>query len=111
MRGVDAVLKTLPWYCTPDEFAGKVLVKLRGAESLRDLQGLGRRVWRSVLKHCEGFFELIEHILEEQELLNPSQRRRFYQIIVAQFSSGGLGVHDMRVGKKNDASRQGPLQR
>jgi len=45
--------------------------------------------------------EVIEHILEEKELLSPSQRRRFYEIIVDQFSSGGLGVHDVGSGKKN----------
>jgi len=40
--------------------------------------------------------EVIEHILEEQELLTPSQKGRFYEIIVEQFSSGGLGVHDVK---------------
>ncbi len=40
--------------------------------------------------------EVIEHILEERELLTPSQRRRFHEIIVEQFSSGGLGVHDVK---------------
>jgi Spy/CpxP family protein refolding chaperone len=47
--------------------------------------------------------EVIEHILEEQELLSASQRRRFYQIIIEQFSAGGLGVHDLRAGKQGDA--------
>jgi Spy/CpxP family protein refolding chaperone len=40
--------------------------------------------------------EVIEHILEEKEILTPSQQRKFYEIIVEQFSSGGLGVHDVR---------------
>jgi hypothetical protein len=40
--------------------------------------------------------EVIEHILEEQGLLTPSQKERFYEIIVEQFASGGLGVHDPR---------------
>lgn len=40
--------------------------------------------------------EVIEHILEEQELLTSSQKKKFYEIIVEQFSSGGLGVHDMK---------------
>lgn len=44
--------------------------------------------------------EVIEHILEERELLTPSQKRKFYEIIVEQFSSGGLGVHDVRAEKK-----------
>lgn len=40
--------------------------------------------------------EVIEHILEERELLTPAQQRKFYEIIMEQFSSGGLGVHDVR---------------
>jgi len=40
--------------------------------------------------------EVIEHILEEKELLSPAQQRKFYEIIVDQFSSGSLGVHDVR---------------
>jgi Spy/CpxP family protein refolding chaperone len=44
--------------------------------------------------------EVIEHILEERELLTPSQKEKFYEIIVEQFSWGGLGVHDLRAGKK-----------
>lgn len=45
--------------------------------------------------------EVIEHILEEKELLSPSQKRKFYEIIVDQFSFGGLGVHDVK-GRKMD---------
>jgi Spy/CpxP family protein refolding chaperone len=44
--------------------------------------------------------EVIEHILEEKALLSPSQRMKFYQIIVDQFSAGGLGVHDIK-GRKS----------
>ena len=40
--------------------------------------------------------EVIEHILEEKELLTLEQKQRFFEIIVAQFSSGGLGVHDVK---------------
>jgi len=40
--------------------------------------------------------EVIDHILEERELLSVSQQKRFYEIIVEQFASGGLGVHDVR---------------
>lgn len=43
--------------------------------------------------------EVIEHILEEKELLSPSQKRKFYEIIVDQFSFGGLGVHDVNCRK------------
>jgi hypothetical protein len=44
--------------------------------------------------------EVIEHILEEKELLTSSQKQRFYEIIVDQFSWGGLGVHDVRADKR-----------
>jgi hypothetical protein len=54
-------------------------------------------VARQILDHqSELEHEVIEHILEEQELLNPAQKKKFYEIIIDQFASGGLGVHDMR---------------
>jgi hypothetical protein len=54
-------------------------------------------VAKQILDHqSELEREVIEHILEEKELLTPSQKKRFYEIIVDQFASGGLGVHDMR---------------
>jgi Spy/CpxP family protein refolding chaperone len=57
-------------------------------------------VARQILDHqSELEREVIEHILEEKELLTPSQKQRFYEIIVEQFSSGGLGVHDVRGAK------------
>ncbi|MFH1147553.1 MAG: Spy/CpxP family protein refolding chaperone [Pseudomonadota bacterium] len=40
--------------------------------------------------------EVIEHIIEENGLLTPDQQREFYKVIIKQFSSGGLGVHDVR---------------
>src|SRR5512147_1316434 len=50
---------------------------------------------RQIIEHqSELENEVIEHILEERELLSPSQQRKFYEIIVEQFSSGGLGIHD-----------------
>jgi len=42
--------------------------------------------------------EVIAHILEEKDLLSPAQNRMFYEIIVKEFSSGGLGVHDTKRG-------------
>jgi hypothetical protein len=55
------------------------------------------KVAKQILDHqSELEREVIEHILEEQTLLNPSQKKKFYEIIVEQFASGGLGVHDMR---------------
>jgi len=48
--------------------------------------------------------EVIEHILEEKEFLTASQKRKFYEIIVEQFSTGGLGVHDVKTDKNSDAA-------
>jgi hypothetical protein len=54
-------------------------------------------VARQILLHQSDLEnEVIEHILEEQELLTQTQKRKFYEIIVEQFSSGGLGVHDVK---------------
>jgi hypothetical protein len=39
---------------------------------------------------------VIEHIIEEQEILTPPQQQKFHDIIIEQFASGGLGVHDVR---------------
>jgi Spy/CpxP family protein refolding chaperone len=53
-------------------------------------------VAQQIMRHqSELENEVIEHILEERELLTASQQRRFYEIIVEQFSAGGLGVHDV----------------
>lgn len=51
---------------------------------------------RIVQSQSELEREVIEHILEEKDLLSPSQNRMFYEIIVKEFSSGGLGVHDTK---------------
>lgn len=54
-------------------------------------------VSKEILKHqSELESEVIEHILEEKEILSRSQKRKFYDIIVEQFGSGGLGVHDVK---------------
>ncbi len=54
-------------------------------------------VARTILLHQSDLEnEVIEHILVEQGLLTASQKRKFYEIIVEQFSSGGLGIHDVR---------------
>jgi Spy/CpxP family protein refolding chaperone len=54
-------------------------------------------VAKQILDHqSELEREVIEHILVEQELLTPVQKKKFYEIIVDQFASGGLGVHDMK---------------
>jgi Spy/CpxP family protein refolding chaperone len=54
-------------------------------------------VAEQILRHQSDLEkEVIEHILEERELLSPSQKRIFYQVIVQQFATGGLGVHDVK---------------
>ncbi len=37
--------------------------------------------------------EVIDHILQEKELLSPEQKKEFYQVIRNEFEKGGLGVH------------------
>jgi Spy/CpxP family protein refolding chaperone len=54
-------------------------------------------ITRQILLHQSDLEnEVIKHILEEKEILSPTQQRKFYEIIAEQFSSGGLGVHDVR---------------
>jgi Spy/CpxP family protein refolding chaperone len=45
--------------------------------------------------------EVIDHILQEKELLSPEQKRAFYQVIRNEFEKGGLGVHGERGATKN----------
>ncbi|MHB8882170.1 MAG: sigma factor [Thermodesulfovibrionales bacterium] len=40
--------------------------------------------------------EVIDHIVQEKELLTPEQKRRFYAVIQGEFEKGGLGVHGER---------------
>lgn len=47
--------------------------------------------YQSELEH-----QVIEHIMEEKEILSRSQRANFYRIIIEQFASGSLGVHDLK---------------
>jgi Spy/CpxP family protein refolding chaperone len=44
--------------------------------------------------------EVIEHILQEMEILSDSQRKKFYEIIVGRFASGGVGVHNLQQGRR-----------
>jgi hypothetical protein len=45
--------------------------------------------------------EVIDHIMEEKELLSPRQQKRFHDIILEQFAHGGLGVHDIKQRRKS----------
>ena len=40
--------------------------------------------------------EVIDHILQEKELLDPAQKKQFYEVIRTEFEKGGLGVHGER---------------
>ena len=52
--------------------------------------------------------EVIEHILQEKELLSPEQKRQFYDVIRAEFEKGGLGVHgEQRPGSTRNAEKEG----
>lgn len=37
--------------------------------------------------------EVINHILQEKEILTPDQQQQFHEIIKKEFEKGGLGVH------------------
>ncbi|MDD5153458.1 MAG: periplasmic heavy metal sensor [Desulfovibrionales bacterium] len=39
--------------------------------------------------------EVIEHIIEENEILTLEQQSRFHGVIIEQFRGGGLGIHDV----------------
>ena len=45
--------------------------------------------------------EVIDHILQEKELLSPEQKREFYRVIRNEFEKGGLGVHGESSATKN----------
>jgi Spy/CpxP family protein refolding chaperone len=52
--------------------------------------------------------EVIEHIIEEKELLSPEQRRQFYKVIHGEFEKGGLGVHgEQNTGAARNAGKDG----
>ncbi len=52
--------------------------------------------------------EVIDHILQEKELLNPEQKRQFYDVIRSEFEKGGLGVHgEQRPGTTRTTGKEG----
>jgi len=56
---------------------------------------------RGIVEQISGLqttleMEVVEHILEEKGLLTPEQQRQFHAVIIEQFATGGLGVHDGR---------------
>jgi hypothetical protein len=44
--------------------------------------------------------KVIDHILQEKELLSPEQKKQFYAVIRSEFEGGGLGVHGERSNKR-----------
>ncbi|MBI5635282.1 MAG: periplasmic heavy metal sensor [Nitrospirae bacterium] len=40
--------------------------------------------------------EVINHILQEKEILTPAQQKQFQEIIRKEFEKGGLGIHGER---------------
>ncbi len=40
--------------------------------------------------------KVIDHILEEKDLLSAEQKKRFHEVIRREFEGGGLGVHGTR---------------
>ena len=51
--------------------------------------------------------EVIDHILQEKELLSPEQKRQFYDVIRGEFEKGGLGVHgEERSGATRNAKKE-----
>jgi len=52
--------------------------------------------------------EVIDHILQEKELLNPEQKSQFYDVIRAEFEKGGLGVHgEQQSGATRNVAKEG----
>lgn len=58
-----------------------------------DRQAIAQKMEKITALQIKLEEEVIDHILEEKMLLTPEQRTQFYQIIIDQFRSGGLGVH------------------
>lgn len=65
-----------------------------------DREKIDEAVGRILSRQSELEREVVDHILQEKELLQPAQRRMFHEIIIQQFATGGLGVHDSRSGVK-----------
>ena len=70
------------------------LARLLFAEP-EDKPAIYQAVEKSLVFQTRLEHEVVEHILEEKHLLTPDQRKKFHEIIVSQFSGGGLGVHDV----------------
>ena len=52
--------------------------------------------------------EVIDHILQERELLSPDQKRQFYDVIRTEFEKGGLGVHgEQRPAETRNTEKEG----
>jgi Spy/CpxP family protein refolding chaperone len=50
--------------------------------------------------------EVINHIIQEKEILTFDQQRQFHEIIRKEFEKGGLGIHGEQ-GRENNGRREG----
>lgn len=58
-----------------------------------DMQAIEDKSMEIAKLQAELEKEVIDHILQEKELLTPEQKKRFYEVIRGEFEKGGLGVH------------------
>lgn len=61
-----------------------------------DIQAVKNKSMEIAKLQAELEREVIEHILQEKELLTSEQKRRFHEVIRVEFEKGGLGVHGER---------------
>ncbi|MDP3030098.1 MAG: Spy/CpxP family protein refolding chaperone [Deltaproteobacteria bacterium] len=70
----------------------RILAELLFSDAM-DKQAITQKMEKITALQIRLEEEVIDHILEEKMLLTPEQQGQFYQIIIDQFRSGGLGVH------------------
>lgn len=58
-----------------------------------DMQAIEDKSMEIAKLQAELEKEVIDHILQEKDLLTPEQKERFYEVIRSEFEKGGLGVH------------------
>ncbi len=58
-----------------------------------DMQAIKAKSMEIASLQAELERKVIDHILEEKELLTPGQKNEFYAVIRREFEGGGLGVH------------------
>lgn len=61
-----------------------------------DMQAIDNKTRKVVGLQAELEKEVIDHILQEKEILTPDQQQQFHEIIKKEFEKGGLGIHGER---------------